>query len=448
MFPRESRPERRNGRERRRPDLAALECLERRELLTFSVLGSALPDLKVSGYASPVASWNGPLTVTVNVQNVGASSQVEPLALPIGSPSSADAGPFAVGIYVSKSKTSFKHAVRIGEVDFSGLVQNSATQTTETVLLPPQLPGFPGNGGKIYVLYKVNDTGTVLESNGTNDASNVTPVQVEAPLPELSVVGFDVPPVMQPGDTIQPNIRIANFGPADTANQGPVTIALVASTTPTFNSGSSVIAVYSIANIPGESTVSTSSSFLGDANQTPQNNIVTIASQPVTLPASPKVFYLGVVIDPNHNLNQLSVVGRTNKNPFSLPHKVGPPIKHLPPAGVNVAGGVNNVPIFPTAFGNIPVGGTVAGTLPTFPVSPSGVEGGSGTSTTATTAAASTAAANGPLFTTQGARAAILGVLAHGGLPAQATVPTTSVPTLGNQTSQPSLKSVRLVTNE
>jgi hypothetical protein len=443
VFPRESRPERRNGRERRRPDLAALECLEKRELLAFSVLGTSLPDLTVSGYASPVASWNGPLTVTVNVQNVAASSQVEPLALPIGSPSSADAGPFAVGVYISRSPTTFKKAVRIGEVDFAGLTQNTATQATQTVALPPQIPGFPNNGGKIYVLFKVNDTRTVLETNAAPNTSKVTRVTLEAPLPELSVVGFDVPPVMQPGDTIQPNIRIANLGPADTAPQGPVTIALVASTTPTFNSGSSIIATYSIDNIPGETSVSTATNFLGDANQTPQNNVVTINSQPVTLPVSPAVYFLGVVIDPEHQIDQLSVVGRNHANPFSLSHKVGPPINHLPPAGVTSLGGVADIPVFPTAFGGVLVGGTAAGApLPAFPVSPAAVAGaGSAAGSTAT----GTPALNSPLFSTGSSRAAALTALAHSGVSVQTTPRQPVTTSSNNSVADPSLKSVRLV---
>ena len=76
-----------------------------------------------------------------------------------GSASSADATAFAVGIYLSKSPTHFQGSVRIGEVDFPGLTQNTATQASEQITLPPQLPGFPGNGGKVYIIYRVNDTG-------------------------------------------------------------------------------------------------------------------------------------------------------------------------------------------------------------------------------------------------------------------------------------------------
>ena len=98
------------------------------------------------------------------------------------------------------------------------------------------------------------------------------------PLPELSVVGLDMPPVMQPGDTIQPNIRIANFGPGSTASQGTLQVALIASTTPTFNSGSSLVATYTVANIPGQTPARTSATAVfGDANLDPAVNVVTIA---------------------------------------------------------------------------------------------------------------------------------------------------------------------------
>ena len=106
--------------------------------------------------------------------------------------------------------------------------------------MPTQPAGFPGDGGKIYLVLVANSSGTVPKSDATNNATKPIPVLIEAPLPELAVVGLDVPPVMQPGDTIQPNIRIANLGPADTNLQGPVQIALVASVTPNFTAGSSM----------------------------------------------------------------------------------------------------------------------------------------------------------------------------------------------------------------
>src|SRR5438128_5609378 len=62
VFPWESRRTRRSGRDRRRPDLAALESLEGRELLAFSPLGFSLPELSIRGFAAPAASWGGQVT--------------------------------------------------------------------------------------------------------------------------------------------------------------------------------------------------------------------------------------------------------------------------------------------------------------------------------------------------------------------------------------------------
>ena len=45
---------------RRRTDLAPLEPLEGRQLLSYSSLGYSLPNLHVRGQAGPVATWGGP----------------------------------------------------------------------------------------------------------------------------------------------------------------------------------------------------------------------------------------------------------------------------------------------------------------------------------------------------------------------------------------------------
>ena len=339
--------------------------------MAYNPLGFSLPDLTISGFASPVASWGGPVTVTTDVKNIGASSTIEPLGITKGSPSSADAGPYTVAVYASKSPKSLKGAVLVGTFNTASQSQNSDIQTTTTLTMPQKPSNFPGDGGHIYLFFQVNPGHTVLESDFTNNTSTSVGLTIEAPLPELAVVGLDLPPTIQPGDTVQPNIRIANFGPADTNLQGSFTIQLVASTTPTFNQGSRTIATYtfpntSIPNIPGESQVATKGNIFGDANLIPQKNVVTIVGAPVTLPTSPAKYYIGVVIDPTNQLKQLKRVPQYTRpaNGFNLPHVVGPPIKGLPPAGVLVAGGVNNVPVFPAPFGGLPIGGTTTGVFP------------------------------------------------------------------------------------
>jgi len=358
---------RRSVRAARRPGPAAPESLESRDLLAYTPLGFSLPDLSVSGFSAPVAAWGNPLAVTVDVRNTGASTLVEPLSLTPGSTSSADAPASTVAVFALKRQHSFRGAVQVGTVNVPAIPQNDNVQVTQTITLPIRPSGFPGDGGKVYLLFIVNAGAEVFESDPTNNVSRPVPVTIEAPLPELSVVGFDVPPVIQPGDTIQPNIRVANFGPAATAAQGTFVVDVVASTTPNFNSGSTVVASYTVANVPPKSLSPSKTPQYGDVNLVPPANIVTIAGSPVTLPTTPGRYYIGVVIDPTLQIKQIQNVPTfvRPRNPFSLPHVVGPPIKGLPPAGVVTPGGVGNIPVFPFPFGLLPVGGSLDGL--TFP---------------------------------------------------------------------------------
>ena len=369
MFPWNSRRTRRVGRDRFRPGqsaglVATVEGLEARQLLAFSVLGQSLPDLTITGYASTAASWGGPVTVTVNVRNLGASTIIEPLALDTNATSSADAPASTVGVFAVRNPRSLRGAVEVGAVSLPPIRQNSFLQQTSTFILPPQPLGFPGNGGKVYLVFKANATGTVAESDTTNNVSKPVPLLIEAPLPDLEAVGLDLPPVMQPGDVVQANVRIANFGPADTAAQGPVYVALVASRTPNFVVGSSqVIALVTLANIPGIQNTATRGPVFADSNQTPQQNVVTFGFPPTMLPGAgfARKYYIGVVVDPTNNLKQLSTLSNFGgrKEPFSLIQRVGPPIVGLPPAGVLVPGAT--IPVFPFPLGDKLVGGSLDG---------------------------------------------------------------------------------------
>jgi hypothetical protein len=327
-----------------------LECLEGRELLAYTPLGFSLPDLTVSGYAAPAASWNGTLAVTVTVQNLGASTINEPLSLAPGSTSTADAQATQVEVYLSKKKGPNARPVGIGTITIPSVAQNSDTTVSQTLAMPAQFPGFPGDGGTVYVSFAVDPFHTIPESDYTNNASGPKPLLIAAPFPELVAEGLDVPPVMQPGDTINPNISIDNLGPADTAAQGPVTVDLIASTTPTFNRGSTVIASYTIANIPGIANVPQQTPAIAPITSLAgAANIAIITGTPVTLPVLPKKYFIGIVIDPNQTIKQLHKIGGVKGvgANFSLSHKVGPPIVNLPAAGVLTAGGPANIPTFP-----------------------------------------------------------------------------------------------------
>ncbi|MDE2508341.1 MAG: hypothetical protein KGM43_14100 [Planctomycetota bacterium] len=348
MSPIESSRGRRGNRVRPRAGLAALESLETRELLSFSTLGYSLPDLTVSGYAAPLATYGGHLGVTVNASNIGASTINEPGALAPNSPSTADSPPTTIDVYMSTRPHSNIGSILIGTIAVPSLTQNSSQQITQVLDMPStRPPGFPGYGGRVFVNFVIDPNHTINEASYANNMSKSVLVRIEAPYPELQAVGLDVPPTMQPGDTIQPNIRIANLGTTDSSLQGPVQVALVASTKPTFAPGSSIIAMYTLQGLTPLSEVPTSAPIFGQSGIYTPNNIDTLIEPNVTLPTSPRKYYLGVVVDPFQQIKQLHQIAG-NLFPykqFELSHVVGPPIAYLPPAGV-----ISATPINPNPF--------------------------------------------------------------------------------------------------
>ena len=156
---------------------------------------------------------------------------------------------------------------------------------------------------------------------------------------------------MQPGDTIQPMISIANLGTA--ATSGTVQVALVASTSPNFTVGSSIVALYDItSSIPSASEVPPGGTFAAFSQTvSPQVNTVTFTGPSVTLPTSPRKYYLGVVVDPYGKIQQLSTPAnrwptsrssarrsRTCRRPGSCSTANSNPFP-LPPSGVFI--GIN-----------------------------------------------------------------------------------------------------------
>ena len=132
-----------------------------------------------------------------------------------------------------------------------------------------------------------NQTQSVLESNFSNNVSAPIPVRFISPaLPELQATALDLPDSLQPGDTVVPTFQITNLGTANTDTQGPVQVALVASATPDFNLGSSIVGLYTLpAGIPGQSDAPVKNSARHHArlygskiynnNVTPEKNVVT-----------------------------------------------------------------------------------------------------------------------------------------------------------------------------
>ncbi len=327
MSPRESRRTGRLGRVQNRPNLAALECLEGRQLLAFSPLGFSLPDLIVSGTSSPLAAYGRDVSVTVNVQNIGASSLTEPLALQPGAVSTADAPPSTVGVFLTPRPNSLRGAIRIGTINVPFLRQNNLVQITQNIHFPLRPAGFPGDGGRVFLNFQANAGNTIVETETANNRSNNVAVRIAPPQGNVSVVRFEVPPVIQPGDTIQPNIVVANSGSAETG-AAPLEVLLVSSSSRRFQGDSSILARYPVGNIPVGGSVA-------------------IAGAPVKLPATRRVFYIGVLVGGQNTGVQVS-------------RRVGPPIQNLPPAGALVD--VSNVaPQFPFPAG-IAGGTTTIGT--------------------------------------------------------------------------------------
>jgi hypothetical protein len=322
--------------------------------LSFTTLGYSLPDLIVSGQAGPRASWGGTLNVTAYLQNIGASSTTEPVSqLPptelgaagslYNSTSQADAPDSTIEVLLTPTKSA-KGAIELGTFEAPALSQNNLEQVPATFTLPIQPAGFPGTHGTFYIRFLANSTDAFEESNFANNVSAPIAVHLtRSPLPQLRVIGLSVPSTLQPGDTIYPQINIENQG---TANSGPVTVDLVASVTKSFTLGSSIVASYTVPNVAPVSESPTGGNYqtINDQNLTALGNVYTLSGAAVTLPTSPGTYYLGVVIDPDHKLEQLSLP----KNALQAIHVVGPPQKILTSSGIISSGNTGQFPTAPT----------------------------------------------------------------------------------------------------
>jgi len=355
-------------RGRRRTDLAAPVRLEERTLLAFSPLGFSPPEFAISGEAGPRAAWGGELNVSVYLQNIGASTITQPMSqapatqapitgTPYGPVGSADAPDSVVAVWLSKSPRNLKGAVELGTIEAPPVSQNNVEQLTEQFTLPSRPAGFAGAGGKFYVWFEANSTNQVLELTRKNNLSKPVPVMVTGqPLPELRAIALGIPKSLKPGDTIAPQIQVENLGTADPDAQGPVTVDLVASVTRSFTLGSSIVASYTVDSIPAVSQTPTKGNYKTFAQLilSQPANVVTINGAAVTLPTSPRKYFLGVVVDPLGKIKQLSLP----QNNFSLIRVVGgPPASGLPPAGVVSAANTDQFPTAPS--------GNVIGLVPT-----------------------------------------------------------------------------------
>ncbi|WP_165232228.1 hypothetical protein [Aquisphaera insulae] len=376
MLPWESLSARDERRSRSRTGTNPLEVLEERRLLSYSSLGYSLPDLQVRGQAGSVATWGGTYNVSVLLQNTGASTINEPQSLapssqvtygPDGNivppsyvPSSANADGTTVGIYLSSSRRSLAGAIKIGTVTFDSVPQNSVTEQGVSITLPQHPVGFPTRG-VLYVRLVANDGNSVVESNVGNNVSPAIPVRfIYRSAPMLRTSALSLPTTLNPGDTVAPTFQIANLGTAAAA-AGSVQVALVASTTPDFNLGSSIVGLYTIPTSIAPASASTTSiagakhrRLFGSLvsateNVNPGANTIIYTGSAVTLPTSPGTYYLGVVIDPYNKLSQISAP--TNR--LEQIRLVGPNTSGLPAAGVS---GTASTTDFPNPADGQPIG--------------------------------------------------------------------------------------------
>jgi hypothetical protein len=380
VLPFDDRRRSRDGRARRRPGPATLERLEGRELLAYTPLGFSLPDLTITGFAAPVAAYGGDVTVTLDVSNLGASSIIEPLNMTPRAPSRADAGPTEVAVFLSSS-TRPNRRIRIDTIDVPTVLQNSTVRITDSVTLPARPPRFPDSGGTVLLTFEINPSRQVQELDYTNNRTRAgVPVQIAPALPDLEAVALSVPPVLQAGDAIKPDFRIANFGTVDSSQQGPVTVFLVASQDTSFGPGDAILATYTIDNIAPLSAAPTKRTVLGDVNLDPPPNVSTILSPVVSLPTMPIPYFLGLAVDPNNTILELSELGRGPSAALSQVQIVGLPPSGLPPAGTVV----DPTPVPPNLFPIPPFGPIFNTTTPdtgTDPGDDTGTDPGDGTGT-------------------------------------------------------------------
>jgi hypothetical protein len=95
-----------------------------------------------------------------------------------------------------------------------------------------------------------------------------------------------------------------------------VRVLVVASQDPFFGPGDAILesvdgtrADFTIDNIPALSQAPTRGAFLGDVNLDPAPNIVTLVGPVVTLPTSPGSYFVGLIIDPDDTILEISELG-------------------------------------------------------------------------------------------------------------------------------------------
>lgn len=340
--------------------------------MAYTSLGYSLPDLAiVDAFAGPVAAYGGPVSVTVNVDNLGASSMVEPLALAPGATSSADAAATTVDVYLVRGPHSRPTSgVLLGSIDVPALSQKRLARITGTVNMPAAPPpGFPDVGGTTYLSFVVDRGKDVPDYDRTNNFTRrAVPVLLTPNLPQLESIAFNTPDNLAPGDSFIPEVKIGNYGSSNTNLQAPVVVLVVASQDKNFGPGDQTLATFTVSNVVPLSQSPTKKAVLGDVNLTDPPNVEYLNAGTATiLPASPSEYFVGVIVDPYNQIREIDELDRDPSSALSQVKLVRPNNSGLPAAGIigtpNPAD--NPFPYFPNTTGTTVATPVSTGVLPT-----------------------------------------------------------------------------------
>lgn len=340
-----------------------VEGLESRELMAYSAFGYSLPDLTVTGFSGLVGSRGEALSVTVDVQNLGAASLPEPdkealiipeapAPPPVSPQTHADAGPSVVRVRMGRPGASFSQSIPIGDIQIPRLPENDIVRVTSSITLPPTgiFPKLPTRGPA--VLYFMADANhQVVELDEANNR-DLHPFQftLAAPLPDVNAIAMSNSQPLRPGDLITNDFKLVNSGTVNTNTQQPFFVDLVRSNDLVYQPGrDEVLARYQIggnqalSNIQPSALASRKRLYYPTQNLTDLNDIATVISSPVNLPFQPNSYYIGLVVDPTR---QLTERGETRRTPIRLTNVklVTGANSALPPADV-----LAPPPIDPTA---------------------------------------------------------------------------------------------------
>jgi hypothetical protein len=123
---------------------------------------------------------------------------------------------------------------------------------------------------------------------------------------------------------------------------------VVASQDQFFGPGDTIVTRFTVDDLPPLSEAPTTNFVPGDINIVDPPNVITLQATEVGfLPSTPESYFLGVIVDPDRLINEISEGGGEEPGRLSLLRRVGPNTTGLPPAGVNESPSTNLFPIPP-----------------------------------------------------------------------------------------------------